>query len=107
MNAPATLSTEGRIISGLASLRMQRKEFVGICQAMSIPVSEALVSTCLNGRRTFTQWTAIELIKLMDELKWLRDHFGVALSWSSSETIAGLLVDRRMKLATEVSEAAV
>ena len=99
--APASLSTEGRIITSLASLRMNRKEFVGICQALSIPVSEALLSICLNGRREFTQWTGINLLSVMDELIALKDHHGIALNWSSSEGVATLLVQRRMQLAED------
>jgi hypothetical protein len=100
MNAPATLSTEGKIISNLAALRMNRKEFVGICQALSIPVSEALVSICLNGRREFSQWTGINLLAALEELLALKNHHGVALNWSSSEDIATLLVRRRMEACT-------
>jgi hypothetical protein len=92
---PATLSVEGKIITGLAALNMNRKDFVRICNALSVPVSEALVSRCLSGRREFSQWTGIAVSQVMDELISLRDHHGVALNWSSSE-IANLLVQRRM-----------
>jgi hypothetical protein len=101
--APASLSTEGRIITSLAALHMSRKEFVRICRSLSIPVSEALVSLALSGKRTFSQWTGMALLSVMEELRGLCDHHGVALNWSSSEDIAGLLVQRRMKLA--ISEA--
>jgi DNA-binding transcriptional ArsR family regulator len=96
---PASLSTEGRIISNLAALQMSRKEFVGICRSLSIPISEALVSLVLSGKRIFSQWTGMALRSVMDELKSLRDHHGVALNWSSSEEIATRLVQRRMQLA--------
>jgi hypothetical protein len=92
---PATLSVEGQIITGLAALHMTRKEFVSICNSLSVPVSEALVSLALSGKRTFTQWTGMSLLSVMNELTALRDHFGVALDWSSKE-IANLLVQRRM-----------
>jgi hypothetical protein len=100
--APASLSTEGKIISSLAALKMTRKEFVGICNALSVPISESLVSLALSGKRTFSQWSGMALLSVMEELKALRDHHGVALNWTSSESIASLLVERRMKLATEV-----
>jgi hypothetical protein len=98
--APASLSTEGRIISGLASLRMSRKEFVGICNALSVPVSEALVSLALSGKRTFSQWTGMAVLNVMNELTALRDHHGIALKWDSNE-IATLLVQRRMRNAEQ------
>jgi hypothetical protein len=104
--APASLSTEGKLISSLAALQMNRKEFVRICQSLNVPVSEALVSLCLSGKREFSQWTGINLLSVMEELKGLRDHHEVALNWSSSETIASLLVQRRMRLAMEVSDEA-
>jgi hypothetical protein len=103
--APASLSTEGRLITNLVALQMTRKEFVRICQSLNVPVSESLISLCLSGKREFSQWTGINLSAVMEELKGLRDHHGVALNWSSSE-IATLLVQRRMKLAIEVSEEA-
>jgi hypothetical protein len=97
---PASLSTEGQIISGLASLRMSRKEFVGICNALSVPVSESLVSICLNGRKNFSQWTGMALLNVMKELTALRDHHGIALKWDSHE-IAILLMQRRMQNAEQ------
>ena|ERR1700733_13875716 len=103
--APASLSTEGKIISSLAALHMSRKEFVGICRSLSIPVSEALVSLALSGKRTFSQWTGINLLSVTKELLALRDHHGVALNWTSSEDIATLLVQRRMNLATDEATA--
>jgi hypothetical protein len=97
--APAAFSTEGRIITSLAALHMSRKEFVGICRSLNIPISETLVSLALSGKRTFTQWTGINLLNVMEELTALRDHHGVELNWLSNETIATLLVQRRMQLA--------
>ena len=97
--APAAFSTEGRIITSLAALHMSRKEFVGICRSLNIPISETLVSSALSGKRTFTQLTGINLLNVMEELTALRDHHGVELNWSSNETIATLLVQRRMQLA--------
>jgi hypothetical protein len=104
MSTPASLSTEGQIITGLAALHMTRKEFVCICNALSIPVSEALVSLCLSSKRQFSQWTGMNLLSVMNELMALRDHHGVALNWSSSECIATLLVQRRMHLAMKPSD---
>jgi hypothetical protein len=95
--APASLSIEGQIITGLASLHMSRKEFVGICTALSVPISESLVSLALSGKRAFSQWTGIALLSVMKECQALRDHHGVALRWDSNE-IATLLVQRRMQL---------
>jgi hypothetical protein len=94
--APASLSTEGQLIAGLAALHMTRKEFVSICNSLSVPVSEALVSLALIGKRTFTQWTGINLLSIMNELTALRDQHGVALNWSTSD-IPNLLVQRRMQ----------
>ena|ERR1700733_5429968 len=107
MNAPASLSTEGKIISNLAALRMNRKEFVEICRAMNVKMSESLMSFCLNGQREFSQWTGIQLSKLMAELVELKNHYGVALNWSSSEDIATLIVQRRMHVANEDVEASI
>jgi hypothetical protein len=92
---PATLSVEGKIVTGLAALSMSRKDFCRICNSLSVPVSEALVSLCLSGRREFSQWTGINLSQVMDELISLRDHYGVALNWSTND-IPDLLVQRRM-----------
>jgi hypothetical protein len=92
---PATLSVEGKIITGLSALNMNRKDFVRICNALSVPVSEALVSLCLSGRREFSQWTGLNLLSVMNELTALRDAHGVALNWSAPD-IPNLLVQRRM-----------
>jgi hypothetical protein len=92
---PATLSVEGQIVTGLAALNMNRKDFVRICNDLSVPVSEALVSLALSGKRTFTQWTGINLLSVMRELTALRDAHGVALNWSTTD-IPNLLVQRRM-----------
>lgn len=100
MTAPSSLSTEGKLITNLAALHMSRKEFVGICRSLSVPISEALVSLALNRKRTFTQWTGINLLNVMNELIALRDDHGVALNWSPSEAIATMLVQRRMQFAT-------
>jgi hypothetical protein len=94
--APASLSTEGKIITSLAALQMTRKEFVGICRSLSIPISEASVSLALTGKTTFSQWTGMALLGVMEELVALKNHHGVALQWSGSETIASLLVERRI-----------
>jgi hypothetical protein len=101
MTTPASLSVEGQIISHLAALKMQRTQFVRICESLSIPVSEALVSLCLGGRRTFTQWTGLKLLELANELTELQNHYGVPLNWSATETIVTKLVHRRMVLAME------
>jgi hypothetical protein len=98
MTAPASLSTEGKIISGLAALSMKRKEFVQICKALNVPVSETSVSLALAGKTTFTQWTSIALLNVMNELIALRDHYGVALNWTSGEGIATMLVQHRVTL---------
>jgi hypothetical protein len=98
--APASLSTEGKIISSLAALHMSRKEFVGICRSLSIPISEASVSLALAGKTKFSLWTGLNLLNVMNELVALRNHHGVALNWTSSEDIATLLVQRRMNEAT-------
>jgi hypothetical protein len=80
---------------------MQRKEFVKICQNLSIPISEALVSLCLNGRREFTQWTGIHLLNVMNELLDLQRHHDVALSWAASENVATAIVQRRKNAVDE------
>lgn len=102
MSAPATFSTEGKVISYLAALKMTRKELCGICKSLSIPISESLMSICLSGRREFTQWTGIALLAVLKECSELRDSHGVALQWSS-EDIATALVQRRMACATELA----
>jgi hypothetical protein len=94
--APASLSTEGKIITNLAALQMTRKEFVRICRSLSVPVSESLVSICLSGKRSFSQWVGLSLLAVMNELVALRDHHKVDLNWSSND-IANLLVQRRME----------
>jgi hypothetical protein len=104
MTTPASLSTEGRIIAGLAALSMKRKEFVGICKALNVPVSETSVSLSLAGKTTFSQWTGIALLNVMNELLELQKHYEIQMSWASSEGIATRLVERRM-LASEATMA--
>lgn len=105
MTTPASLSVEGQIISHLAALKMTRVQFVRICESLSIPVSEALVSLCLSGRRTFTQWTGLKLLELANELTALQSERGVPgipLNWSATEGVVTLLVQRRMQQAMDV-----
>jgi hypothetical protein len=104
MTTPASLSVEGQIISHLAALKMQRTQFVRICESLSIPVSEALISLCLSGKRQFSQWTGLKLLELANELMALQSERGVPgvpLNWGVTEGIVTLLVQRRMQQAME------
>jgi hypothetical protein len=80
---------------------MKRTDFVRICESLGIPVSEALVSLCLGGRRTFSEWTGAKLLELVDELTALQKHLGFPLNWAVSEGVTTLLVQRRMQQAME------
>jgi hypothetical protein len=98
--AHATLSPEGQIQSGLRSIDCSIRQFTEIATSMGVPVSHALISTCINGQRTFNPSTAENLLSLMGELLALRDYFsGVPIHWGSFEKVCTLIVTRRMQMA--------
>ena len=67
---------------------------------MGHPVSSALISLCLSGKRQFTPWTAERLLELLAELLALRDYFrDVPIHWGSFERVSTLIVTRRVELA--------
>jgi hypothetical protein len=98
--AHASLSPEGQIQSGLRSIDCSIRQFTEIATCMNIPVSHALISICLNGKREFNPYTAEALTNLVKELQALRDYFSyVPIDWSAYEKVSTLLVTRRMQLA--------
>jgi thioredoxin reductase len=59
--AYASLSPEGQIENGLRSIECSQRQFSDIACAMGHPVSSALISLCLSGKRAFSPWTAERL----------------------------------------------
>jgi|ERR1700684_2356439 hypothetical protein len=105
--AHASLSPEGRIENGLRSIECSQRQFADIAADMSIPVSSALISLCLSGKRRFTPWTAERLLDLLTELLALRDYFkDVPIHWGSFERVSTLIVTRRVELAGAYVDAA-
>jgi hypothetical protein len=98
--AHASLSPEGQIQTGLHAISCSQRQFAEIAACMDIPVSGALISLCLSGKREFTPWTAEKLLNLLSELLALRDYFKeIPINWSSYEKVATLIVTRRMQQA--------
>jgi hypothetical protein len=102
----ATYSTEGLVLDRLRKLNMNTSQLVRIAQAFDYPVSTALVSLVLSGKREFTRWTGEKLLELTHELVTLKDFYekqGVPLNWGTSdagaECVATLLVKHRVDLA--------
>ena len=106
--AHASLSPEGQIQSGLHSIDCSQRQFADIAADMRIPVSSALISLCLSGKREFTPWTAERLLELLSELLALRDYFSdIPIRWGAFERVSSLIVRRRVELAAaDVDEAA-
>src|SRR5579863_8989595 len=96
----ASLSPEGRIETGLRSIDCSQRQFADIAACMGHPVSSALISLCLSGKRVFTPWTAERLLELLSELLALRNYFkDVPIHWGSFERVSTLIVRRRVELA--------
>jgi len=96
----ASLSPEGQISTGLHSIDCSQRQFAEIAACMDIPVSGALLSLCLSGKRAFTPWTAEKLLSLLSELLALRDYFkGIPINWSGFERVCTLVVTRRVEQA--------
>jgi hypothetical protein len=98
----ATFSVEGRVLDRLRKLDMNTSQLVRIAQAFDFPVSTALVSLVLSGKREFTRWTGEKLLELTEELVALKEFYdkqGIPLAWGVSdvgaECVATLLVKRR------------
>jgi hypothetical protein len=105
--AHASLSPEGQIQTGLYSIDCSQRQFAEIAACMGHPVSSALISLCLSGKRAFTQWTAEGLLDLLSELLALRDYFkDVPIHWGSFERVSTLIVKRRVELAGADADAA-
>jgi hypothetical protein len=105
--AHASLTTEGQIQTGLHSIDCSQRQFADIAADMGIPVSSALISLCLSGKRTFTPWTAERLLELLSELLALRDYFSdIPIHWGSFERVSNLIVRRRVELAAAYVDAA-
>jgi hypothetical protein len=103
----ASLSPEGRIETGLRSIACSQRQFADIAASMGHPVSSALISLCLSGKRAFTPWTAECLLDLLSELLALRDYFtDIPIHWGSFERVATLIVRRRVELAAADVDAA-
>jgi hypothetical protein len=103
----ASLSPEGRIETGLRSIDCSQRQFSDIACAMGHPVSSALISLCLSGKRQFTPWTAERLLELLSELLALKDYFrDIPIRWGSFERVATLVVRRRVELAGAYVDAA-
>jgi hypothetical protein len=98
----AALSPEGRITTGLHSIGCNQKQFAEIAACMQIPVSESLINLCLCGKRSFTPWTAQQLLGLMEELLALRDYFAqIPINWRDFERVSMLVTTRRVQQAGE------
>jgi hypothetical protein len=98
--AHASLSPEGQIENGLRSIECSQRQFADIAADMRIPVSSALISLCLSGKRTFTPRTAERLLDLLTELLALRDYFkDVPIHWGSFERVSTLIITRRVEQA--------
>src|SRR5579872_4567963 len=105
--AHASLSAEGQIQTGLHSIDCSQRQFADIACAMGHPVSSALISLCLSGKRAFTPWTAEPLLELLSELLALRDYFNdIPIDWRSFERVSNLIVRRRVELAAAYVDAA-
>ena len=103
----ASFSPEGRIQTGLHSIDCSQRQFADIAACMGHPVSSALISLCLSGKRAFTDWTAERLLELLSELLALRDYFkDVPIHWGSFERVSNLIVRRRVELAAADVDAA-
>jgi hypothetical protein len=102
----ATLSPEGRIETGLRSIDCSQRQFADIAADMGVPVSSALISLCLSGKRAFTAWTAERLLELLSEFLALRDYFeDIPIHWGSFERVSTLIVRRRVELAAAYVDA--
>jgi hypothetical protein len=104
----ATFSVEGRVLDRLRKLDMNTSQLARIAQAFDYPVSTALLSLVLSGKREFTKWSGEKILELTEELLALKDFYdkqGVPLNWGISEVgaehIALLLVKRRAEVACE------
>ena len=96
----ASLSPEGQIQTGLHSIDCSQRQFADIAACVGHPVSSALISLCLSGKRAFTPWTAERLLDLLSELLALRDYFkDIPIHWGSFERVSTLIVRRRVELA--------
>ena len=109
----ATFSNEGRLLDGLRKLEMNSMQFIRIAQAFDFPVSSALLSLALNGKRELSIWTAKHCLELADELIQLKEFYqkqGINLNWgineAGAESVATLLVKRRMDAACTDVDAA-
>ena len=103
----ALLSPEGQIQSGLHSIDCSQRQFADIAACMGHPVSSALISLCLSGKRAFTDWTAERLLELLTELLALKDYFkDVPIHWGAFERVSTLIVTRRVELAAAYVDAA-
>src|ERR1700684_1910301 len=102
----ASFSPEGRIQTGLHSIDCSQRQFADIAACMGHPVSSALISLCLSGKRAFTPWTAEKLLDLLSELLALRDYFrDVPIHVGSFERVSTLIVRRRVELAAAYVDA--
>src|ERR1700679_3593162 len=105
--AHALLSAEGQIQSGLHSIDCSQRQFADIAACVGHPVSSALISLCLSGKRAFTDWTAERLLDLLSELLALKDYFkDVPIHWGAFERVSTLIVTRRVELAGAYLDAA-
>jgi hypothetical protein len=105
--AHASLSPEGRIETGLRSIDCSQRQFADIAADMRIPVSSALISLCLSGKRAFTPWTAERLLDLLSDLLALRDYFSdIPIHWGAFERVSNLIVRRRVELAAAYVDSA-
>jgi hypothetical protein len=102
----ASFSPEGQVQTGLHSIDCSQRQFADIAACMGHPVSSALISLCLSGKRAFTPWTAEKLLDLLFELLALRDYFrDVPIHWGSFERVSTLIVRRRVELAAAYVDA--
>jgi hypothetical protein len=103
----ASLSPEGQIQTGLHSIDCSQRQFADIAACMGHPVSSALISLCLSGKRAFTPWTAERLLELLAELLALKGYFrDVPIHWGSFERVSTLILRRRVEQAAAYVDAA-
>ena len=108
MPAPASLSTEGQISTGLHALNCSHRDFASIAECLGICVSHSLISMCLRGERTFNPYTSSSLTALLAELVALKSYLHDApLNFGATEGLSTLLIRRRVELAGEDVDEAV
>jgi hypothetical protein len=102
----ATFSAENRILMGLKLFDCAADSFVEIAKQLNVRISRGGFSEMVNGKKTFDNSTAEQLLQVLERMGDLQDAVGeVPIDWSRVERVVVAMVVRRIaQIATELRD---